>query len=75
MTGGTVLDTSGERCPIPLLRAKQALRGLAPGESLTVIATDPEASVDFGAWAAVERLELHEREHDGRIELVVSRAA
>lgn len=72
---GAVLDTSGERCPVPLLRAKQALRRLDAGVPLTVIATDPDAPIDFGAWAAAERLELVERDLDERIELVVTRPA
>ena len=43
------IDTCGTRCPIPLLRAKQALKGLAVGEFLEVLATDPSAKPDFDA--------------------------
>ena len=43
------IDTCGTRCPIPLLRAKQALKGLAVGEFLEVFATDPSAKPDFDA--------------------------
>jgi len=43
------LDTSGTRCPIPLLRAKQALKKLQIGEVLEVLATDPSAKTDFDA--------------------------
>ena len=41
------IDTSGTRCPIPLLRAKQALKALNVGEVLEVLATDPSAKADF----------------------------
>jgi tRNA 2-thiouridine synthesizing protein A len=43
------IDTSGTRCPIPLLRAKQALKALNAGECLEVFATDPSAKPDFDA--------------------------
>lgn len=44
-----VLDTRGTRCPLPLLRAKQELKRLLPGQLLTVLATDPSAKADFEA--------------------------
>ncbi|MFQ3246039.1 MAG: tRNA 2-thiouridine synthesizing protein A [Arenicella sp.] len=43
------IDTCGTRCPIPLLRAKQALKTLAVGEHLQVLASDPSAKPDFDA--------------------------
>jgi tRNA 2-thiouridine synthesizing protein A len=43
------IDTSGTRCPIPLLRAKQALKALQTGQMLKVLATDPSAKPDFDA--------------------------
>ena len=46
------LDVRGLRCPVPLLRARAELPGLAPGEALTVLATDPEAPIDLAALAA-----------------------
>ena len=38
-------------CPLPVLKANKALRGLAPGARLTVLATDPAAVKDFQAYA------------------------
>lgn len=43
------IDTCGTRCPIPLLRAKQALKLLAVGDCLEVRASDPSAKPDFEA--------------------------
>jgi tRNA 2-thiouridine synthesizing protein A len=43
------VDTCGLRCPIPLLRAKQALKGMQVGEYLEVLSTDPGAKPDFDA--------------------------
>jgi tRNA 2-thiouridine synthesizing protein A len=48
------LDARGLSCPLPLLKARQALAGLAPGETLVVLATDPEAPIDLAALAADE---------------------
>jgi tRNA 2-thiouridine synthesizing protein A len=45
-----VLDVKGLRCPLPVLRANRALRGLAPGERLRVLATDRAAVADFQAY-------------------------
>ena len=41
------LDLRGLDCPLPILRTKQALRELAPGDRLRVRATDPHAVIDF----------------------------
>ena len=43
----TTLDTSGLKCPLPVLKAKKALKTMMPGAMLTVIATDPGAVGDF----------------------------
>ena len=52
-----LIDARGLLCPLPALKARQALAGLAPGEELVVLATDPEAPVDVGALAADARVE------------------
>ncbi len=43
------VDARGTRCPVPLLRAKQALKTIAVGDYLEVLATDPSAKADFDA--------------------------
>ena len=39
---------------MPLIEARRALTGMAPGEVLVVLATDPEAPIDLAALAADE---------------------
>jgi tRNA 2-thiouridine synthesizing protein A len=51
-TASETLDVRGLACPLPVLKANRALRGLAPGARLTVLATDPAAPQDFAAFAA-----------------------
>ncbi len=45
------LDVSGLHCPMPLLKAKQALNKMAPGGVLKVLATDPASERDFHVFA------------------------
>ncbi len=46
------LDATGLKCPLPVLRARKALRALAAGETLLVLATDTAAVGDFQAFCA-----------------------
>lgn len=45
------LDARGLNCPLPILRTKKSLAGLASGEVLKVIATDPGSVKDMQAFA------------------------
>lgn len=45
------VDARGERCPMPLLMAKRALRGIPSGESLEVLSTDRGSERDFESFA------------------------
>ena len=44
------LDVSGLNCPLPLLRLKQLLSKVEPGQVVHVIATDPAAHLDIGVF-------------------------
>ncbi|AQT58963.1 response regulator SirA [Cellvibrio mixtus] len=52
------LDAKGLRCPMPLLKAKQALRDLPPAAVLRVLATDAGSVRDFQAYASISGIEL-----------------
>jgi len=54
------------RCPLPVLKARKALKDLAPGAVLRVLATDPGAVKDFEAFCKTtgHRL-LAQREEEG----------
>jgi tRNA 2-thiouridine synthesizing protein A len=41
------LDTKGLKCPLPVLKARKAMKDLKPGGVLRVLATDPGAVKDF----------------------------
>lgn len=42
----TILDTKGFNCPIPVLKARRAMRSLEAGDELTLLATDPASMID-----------------------------
>ncbi|WP_282607271.1 sulfurtransferase TusA family protein [Pelagibius sp. Alg239-R121] len=44
------LDTKGLKCPLPVLRARKAMKPMAAGEILEVEATDPSSVQDFKAF-------------------------
>jgi tRNA 2-thiouridine synthesizing protein A len=46
------LDATGLLCPLPVLKARKRLMGLAPGALLRVLATDPAALVDIPHFCA-----------------------
>jgi tRNA 2-thiouridine synthesizing protein A len=62
----TGLNLRGLKCPLPALKVRKALQGLAPGDRLTVECTDPLAAIDIPALLQEtgDRLEGHERVQD-----------
>ena len=52
------LDTCGLLCPLPVLKARKRLAGMAPGAFLRVLADDPAARVDFPHFCAEQGHEL-----------------
>jgi tRNA 2-thiouridine synthesizing protein A len=43
----TKLDLTGLKCPLPALKTRKALKGLAPGDLLEVRCTDPLSVIDI----------------------------
>jgi tRNA 2-thiouridine synthesizing protein A len=63
------VDARGLACPLPLALAKRSMADLRPGDSLRVLATDPEAPIDLAAWAVDEGHRFREL-RPGEFELV-----
>ncbi|MEM8811903.1 MAG: sulfurtransferase TusA family protein [Pseudomonadota bacterium] len=62
----TVLDVRGLICPLPVLKAKKAMRGLKSGSRLRVEATDPLAVVDIPHFCQEDgHILLEQGEADG----------
>ena len=45
------LDVKGMACPIPIVKTAQAMKLLAAGDLLEVLATDPGSVKYFAAWS------------------------
>ena len=45
-----ILDATGLRCPLPVLRARKVLQDLRPGSFLEIHSTDKAAPADFRAF-------------------------
>jgi tRNA 2-thiouridine synthesizing protein A len=54
------LDARGLKCPLPVLKARKALRDVPLGDTLTVLVTDPGAPGDFAHFCETTRNELGE---------------
>jgi tRNA 2-thiouridine synthesizing protein A len=45
------LDASGQACPMPIVRTRQAIDELSAGDVLEVISTDRGSLTDIPTWA------------------------
>jgi len=46
------VDASGLSCPLPILKATQAMKTVGSGDLVEIVATDPGSVKDFAAWAS-----------------------
>ena len=71
------LDVKGAACPIPVVKAAVAIKSLASGELLEILATDPGFAPDVEAWTKQtgnELVELDESGADGVYRALVRKA-
>ncbi len=59
------IDARGLLCPLPVLRARKRLNGLAPGAVLRLLADDPAAVIDIPHFCAQSGHELLAQQSDG----------
>ena len=57
-----VLDAKGLNCPLPILKAKKALKDVPDGGTLEILATDPGAVADFAAFSRTTGNEIVEQD-------------
>lgn len=70
------VDARGLDCPLPVLRAKQALTELKVGEILEVLASDPHTIADFRIFC--ERTDhrlVSESTHEGEFRFLIEKGA
>jgi len=70
------LDAKGLNCPLPILKAKKALKDVPTGGTLEILATDPGSVADFEAFCRSTGNELVESEaKDNLFRFVIKRTA
>ncbi len=47
---GVTIDTRGLSCPLPVLKVRKAMRSIASGTAVQILATDPLADQDLRAY-------------------------
>ena len=62
-----LLDAQGLSCPLPILKAKKALKDVPAGGTLEILATDPGAVADFQAFCRITGNELLEHGEAGGV--------
>ena len=61
------LDAKGLNCPLPILKARKALKDVPDGGTLEILATDPGSVADFEAFCRQTGNELVEHAVDGGV--------
>ena len=61
------LDATGLMCPLPVLKARKALKALQAGAFLRVLATDPASVIDFRHFCDVTENELVDHAEAGGV--------
>ena len=59
------LDARRLLCPLPVIRTQNAVAGLAAGDRLQVLATDPGVMHDIPAWCRIHGHEVVSAEKVG----------
>ncbi len=61
------LDAKGLNCPLPILKARKALKEVPAGGTLEILATDPGAVADFEAFCRQTGNELVEHSENDSV--------
>ena len=61
------VDAKGLNCPMPIVKTAQAIKTVASGDTVEVLATDSGSVKDFAAWAKTTGNPLVEQTTDGGV--------
>jgi tRNA 2-thiouridine synthesizing protein A len=73
MSTDVKLDARGLNCPMPIVKTAQAIKGMASGQTLEILATDAGSVKDFAAWSKTTGHELVDQGVDGGVYRFVMR--
>lgn len=63
----TQVDARGLSCPMPIVKTAQAIKTIASGDLIEVLATDKGSVKDFAAWSRTTGNELVDQSADGGV--------
>lgn len=66
-TDEATLDARGLKCPLPVLKARRALKDVPAGGLLRVLATDPGATKDFAHFCETTGCQMVESGREGDV--------
>jgi tRNA 2-thiouridine synthesizing protein A len=61
------VDAKGLNCPMPIVRTAVAVKAMASGDCVEVLATDPGSVKDFAAWSRSTGNEIVEQSAEGGV--------
>ena len=61
------VDARGLSCPMPIVKTAQAIKPVAAGALIEVLATDPGSTKDFAAWCRSTGNDLVDQSTDGAV--------
>jgi tRNA 2-thiouridine synthesizing protein A len=64
---GVRVDARGLSCPMPIVKTAQAVKPVASGTYIEVLATDPGSTKDFAAWCRSTGNDLVDHSSDGAV--------
>lgn len=73
MTELTTVDATGMPCPRPVIELAAAVRELAVGAEVRLLADDPAADVDVPVWCRMQRQQLVSQTRDDGVLVFVVR--
>ncbi len=65
-------DFTGLKCPLPVLKARRALKSIAIGQSVIITSDDPAAPIDFTHFCETEGHKIEQQsEHNGLFTFII----
>jgi TusA-related sulfurtransferase len=61
------IDCTGLFCPMPIVKTREAIKQIAPGELLEMLSDDPASLADMKSWAQITGHELVAVARDGGV--------
>ncbi len=62
-----VVDARGDFCPVPIIKASEAMRKLDHGSTVEVVSDDPAIEFDLPAWCESQGHRIESRVVEGEV--------